>query len=152
MDRESWVHAITQGSDWLKSQLEDLKARVEQDQDRLTAFQTSHRLLSTPEVAADGQPGESQHNSTLLEIDELGHQFVVATTDRILREAELRAASQGDPELVIASDPQLQVENGNLWRFTANLMIWIGKSEPKTPSCWTVSAARGRRHRTVSNW
>jgi len=113
MDRESWVHAITQGSDWLKSQLEDLKARVEQDQDRLTAFQTSHRLLSTPEVAADGQPGESQHNSTLLEIDELGHQFVVATTDRILREAELRAASQGDPELVIASDPQLQVENGN---------------------------------------
>jgi len=114
MDGESRVHAITQGADWLKSQLKDLKLRVEHDQDRLTAFQTSHGLLSTPEVVANGQPGESQHNSTLLEIDELGRQFVVATTDRILREAEFRSASQGDPELVVASDPQLQIEDGNI--------------------------------------
>jgi uncharacterized protein involved in exopolysaccharide biosynthesis len=38
-------------------------------------------------------------------MDELGRQLVAATTDRILREAEYRSASQGDPELVIASDP-----------------------------------------------
>ena len=31
-----------------------------------------------------------------------------ATTDRIVREAEYRAAASGDPELVLASDPKLQ--------------------------------------------
>ena len=113
MDSESRVHAITQGSDWLRSQLKDLKGRVEQDQSRLSAFQTRHGLLSTPEVMANGEPGESQHNSTLLEIDELSRQLVVATGDRILRETEYRSASQGDPELVIASDSRLQAEDSN---------------------------------------
>ena len=114
MDNEARVHAITQGSEWLRSQLADLKVKVERDQTRLIAFQASHALLSTPELVANGEPGESQHNSTLLEIDELGRQLVVATTDRILREAQFRSASEGDPEQVIASDPQLQAEDNNL--------------------------------------
>jgi succinoglycan biosynthesis transport protein ExoP len=80
---------------------------------RLAAFQREHGMLNTPETLANGQPGETQHTSALLEIDELGRQLVAATTDRILREAQYRAASQGDPELVIASDPRLQAESGN---------------------------------------
>jgi polysaccharide export outer membrane protein len=55
----------------------------------------------------------------LLEIDELGRQLVAASTDRIRREAEYRAAAQGNPELVIASDPSLQAEVGHL----SNLLI-----------------------------
>jgi polysaccharide export outer membrane protein len=46
-----------------------------------------------------------------VEIDELGRQLVTASTDRILREAQYRAASKGDPELVIASDPRLQTDS-----------------------------------------
>ena len=80
---------------------------------RLAAFQSEHGILSTPETMANGQQGETQHISALLEIDELGRQLVAATTDRILREAEYRAASHGDPELVVASDPRLQAEYGN---------------------------------------
>lgn len=110
---ESRVQATAQASGWLQSQLVDLKAHVERDQQRLTAFQSEHGILSTPETMADGKPGETQHNSTLLEIDELGRQLAVAASDRILREAEFRAASQGDPELVIASDPRLQIESGS---------------------------------------
>ena len=49
----------------------------------------------------------------MLEVDELGQQLVAATSDRILCEAEYRAASQGDPELVVASDPHLQAEGGS---------------------------------------
>ncbi|MGA2046214.1 MAG: SLBB domain-containing protein [Terracidiphilus sp.] len=113
MDSESRVHAVAEGSESLKSQLQDLQTRVEQDQDRLSAFQTSHRLLSSPEVTADGQEGESEHNSTLLEIDDLGHQSAAATADRILRETEFRAALHGDPELVAASDARLQAEYGS---------------------------------------
>ena len=62
---------------------------------------------------ANGQTGETQHTSIPLQIDELSRQLVTATSDRILSEAEYRAASQGDPESVIASDPRLQSENGN---------------------------------------
>ena len=112
-ESESRVQATAQASGWLQNQLIDLKARVERDQQRLTAFQNEHGILSAPETMANGQPGETQHNSTLLEIDELGRQLAVAASDRILREAEYRAASQGDPELVIASDPRLQIESGS---------------------------------------
>ncbi|MDR3725756.1 MAG: SLBB domain-containing protein [Terracidiphilus sp.] len=112
-DSESRVQATAQASGWLESQLMDLKAHVERDQQRLTSFQNEHGILSAPETLADGKPGETQHSSTLLEIDELGRQLAVAASDRILREAEYRAASQGDPELVIASDPRLQIESGS---------------------------------------
>jgi len=112
-DNEAHIEATARQSEWLQTQLNQLKARVEQDQARLTAFQTGHGLLSTPETAPNGLQSESQHNSTILEIDELGRQLVVATTDRILREAEYRSASQGDPELVIATNPRLQAEYSN---------------------------------------
>jgi polysaccharide export outer membrane protein len=112
-DSESRVQATAQASGWLESQLKELKAHVDLDQQRLTAFQNEHGILSAPETLADGKPSETQHNSTLLEIDELGRQLAVAASDRILREAEYRAASQRDPELVIASDPRLQIESGS---------------------------------------
>jgi polysaccharide export outer membrane protein len=107
------VHATAQAVTWLESQLKESKARAEQDQQRLAAFQREHGLLTTPEMLANGQAGESQHTSALLEIDELGRQLVAVSTDRILREAQYRAAQQGDPELVIASDTRLQAESGN---------------------------------------
>jgi polysaccharide export outer membrane protein len=112
-DSEMRVQATAQAADWLGSQLKDLKARVDLDEQRLAAFQREHGILTSPETLANGRPGETDHTSALLEIDELGRQLVGATTDRILREAEYRAASMGDPELVIASDPHLQAESGN---------------------------------------
>jgi uncharacterized protein involved in exopolysaccharide biosynthesis/protein involved in polysaccharide export with SLBB domain len=112
-DSEARIQATTQASAWLESQLKELKARVDRDEQRLAAFQSEHGILSTPETLANGQQGETQHITALLEIDELGRQLVAATTERILREAEYRAASQGDPELVVASDPRLQAEDGN---------------------------------------
>ncbi|MGA3262674.1 MAG: SLBB domain-containing protein [Terracidiphilus sp.] len=112
-DNELRVQATAQASKWLASQLKELKARVEQDQQRLAAFQSRHGILTAPQTLANGQQGETQHTSALLEIDELSRQLVAAASDRILREAEYRAASQGNPELVVASDPHLQNENVN---------------------------------------
>jgi polysaccharide export outer membrane protein len=110
---ESQIQATAQASGWLNAQLAELKARVDRDQQRLAGFENEHGILSTPETMANGQPGETEHTSVLLQIDELGRQLVAATTDRILAEAEYRAASQGDPEMVVASDPRLQAENGD---------------------------------------
>ncbi|MGD0800602.1 MAG: SLBB domain-containing protein [Terracidiphilus sp.] len=112
-ESDARVQATMQASGWLEGQLKELKARVEKDQQRLAVFQREHNLLTTPETLANGKPGESQHTTALLEIDELGSQLVTASADRILREAQYRAAQQGDPELVIASDPHLQDEGGN---------------------------------------
>jgi polysaccharide export outer membrane protein len=112
-DSEARVQATAQATTWLESQLQLLKSRVDQDEQRLAAFQREHNLLTTPETLANGQLGSSQHTSVVLEIDELGQQLVAASTDRILREAEYHAAQQGDPELVFASDPHLQAESGS---------------------------------------
>jgi polysaccharide export outer membrane protein len=112
-ETEARVQATRQAATWLESQLKESKARVDQDQQRLAAFQREHNLLTTPETLTSGKPGETEHTSALLEIDELGRQLVAATTDRILREAQYHAAQQGDPELVIASDPRLQTESGS---------------------------------------
>jgi polysaccharide export outer membrane protein len=112
-ETESQIQATAQASGWLNAQLAELKTRVDRDQQRLAEFEDQHGIVSTPEVMADGQPGETEHSSALLQIDELGRQLVAATTDRILAEAEYRAASQGDPETVIASDPRLQADNAN---------------------------------------
>jgi uncharacterized protein involved in exopolysaccharide biosynthesis/protein involved in polysaccharide export with SLBB domain len=112
-DSDARVQATQQASGWLDSQLKDLKARGDQDEQRLAAFQREHNLLTTPETLANGQSGESQHTSSLVEIDDLSRQLVAATSDRILREAQYRAASKGDPEMVMASDPHLQAESGD---------------------------------------
>lgn len=112
-DTDARVQATLQASQWLDGQLKLLKARVEQDDQRLAAFQREHGLLTTPEMQANGQAGETQHTSALIELDELNRQLVEVSTDRILREAEYRAAQAGDPELVIAADPHLLAESGN---------------------------------------
>ena len=111
---DSQVEATAQATGWLAGQLKDLKARVDGDVERLIAFQTEHGLLNTPETLPNGSSGEMVHDSTLEEIDQLGRELAAASTERISREAEYHAASQGDPELVLASDSALQAENGGL--------------------------------------
>jgi uncharacterized protein involved in exopolysaccharide biosynthesis/protein involved in polysaccharide export with SLBB domain len=111
-EAESQVQSTAQASGWLNSQLHDLKARLDHDDQRLADFEKAHGMVSTPQTLANGQPGDAEHNATGLEMDELSRQLVSADADRILSEAEYRAASQGDPEAVIASDPRLQAQGG----------------------------------------
>jgi polysaccharide export outer membrane protein len=112
-ETESQIQATARASGWLNAQLADVKVRVDHDQQRLADFEARHDIVSTPEVQASGQEGETEHAAALFEIDELSRQLVAATTDRILSEAEYRAASQGDPEMVIAANPRLQAQDAN---------------------------------------
>ena len=111
-ESESQLAATAQGSSWLNTQLGELKARVDRDQQRLADFESQHGIVSTPELQATGQAGETEHAAALVQIDELGRQLVAAQTDRILSEADYHAAAQGDPEMVVAADPRLQSEGG----------------------------------------
>lgn len=121
-DSETQVRATAQASVWLNRQLLAMKGRVDQDERRLTAFQKAHGILQVPDTLANGEPGATEHDATMMEIDELGKQQVAASTERILREAEYRAASQGDPEMVITSDPGLQSGDGS---FSTALLVQI---------------------------
>jgi polysaccharide export outer membrane protein len=113
-DTAARVQATGQAAGWLNDQLRVLKASADRYDERLAAFQKQHGVLIAPETLSNGQPGAVQHVSALLEVDELGRALAAASADRILREAEFRAASQGDPELVMASDPHSLGENGSL--------------------------------------
>ena len=107
-DRDLQVRATAQASGWLQKQLAVLKQREKMADEQLAAYESAHGILSSPGMLPSGQMGETDHDSTLLEVDELSRQLVAATSDRILREAEYRTAEKGDPELVVASDPGLQ--------------------------------------------
>ena len=113
-ENESRLLATTEASDWLQDQLKELKTRVDQYQKQLENFQAAHGLLNTPATLPNGEQGGSEHNTTLQEIEDLGHQLVTATTERILREAEYHAAASGDPERVIEANPQAQSGSGGL--------------------------------------
>jgi polysaccharide export outer membrane protein len=96
---EARVRATTEDASWLRAQLKDLRARMEANQARLTAFQQQHGLLTAP-VTEEGQKDQSANNPMLVQLVELDRELVAATTDRIVSEAAYRAASEGDPELV----------------------------------------------------
>jgi polysaccharide export outer membrane protein len=113
-ESETRILATTQATGWLNGQLRDLKGEADRDEQRLAEFQSQHGLLIAPDRLANGQTGDSEHATALLEVDELGREVVAAASERILREAQYRAAMQGDPELVLASDPRLQGETGGL--------------------------------------
>jgi len=112
-ETDSQIQATAQASNWLGGQLGELKSRVDADQRRLSDFEAQHGIVSAPGILANGGTGEGEHTTTLEEMDELSRQLVAATTDRIVAEAEFHAASQGDPEAVIASDPRLQAASSN---------------------------------------
>jgi polysaccharide export outer membrane protein len=113
-DRENELASTAQASSWLQEQLGVLKARLDGDQERLAKYEGAHGILSSPVPLGDGQMGDTGSNSTVLQADELSRQLVAATSDRILREAEYHAASDGDPELVMANDPGLQTGDSAL--------------------------------------
>jgi uncharacterized protein involved in exopolysaccharide biosynthesis len=71
-DSETQLQATQQASGWLNVELKDLKASVDQDQQRLADFEKAHGIVSAPNLLANGTPSESEHNSMLLQIDELG--------------------------------------------------------------------------------
>ena len=113
-EAETRILATMRATDWLQSQMKNLTAKAENDDRRLSDFQKRHNILVSPQTLANGQPGQVQHLPALQAVDELGKELVAASSERIVREAEFRAASQGDPELVLAQDVRMQGDSGNL--------------------------------------
>jgi polysaccharide export outer membrane protein len=109
--KDAGVTATADATGALGEELRSLRSKVDADNQRLISFQKDHGLVDTPETLAGGEPGEAQHNPTLVEIDALGQELVAAKSDRIQRQTEYEAAVHGNPEAVLASDPRLQTQN-----------------------------------------
>lgn len=99
---------------WLTDQLDALKKKSEKDGRRLAEFQRKHGILISSETFSDGRAGATEHLPVLLQVDELGRELAAASSERILREAEYRAAAKGDPEAVLAFDPRKRGDGEDL--------------------------------------
>jgi polysaccharide export outer membrane protein len=109
---ESRVEATKEGSDWLRGQLKTLTAEVEGKEKRLAEFEREHGFMTTQQTMPGGEPVESLHDSAVQEVDEAERLWAEASGDRILHEALFREAQQGNPEQVLAANPELQAEMG----------------------------------------
>jgi polysaccharide biosynthesis/export protein len=97
----------------LADQLVTLKSRMVTEDKRLVEFQQRNGLLDTPYTPANGQSAETQHNAALTEVDDLARELAAATAERVQYEAEYRAATRGNPESVMASDPRRQGQSSS---------------------------------------
>jgi polysaccharide export outer membrane protein len=113
-EAESRRQASAETESWMQTQLDELKARAGRDDRRLARFQKQHGILISSETLANGKPGSTEHLSAFLEVDELGRELAAADSERILREAEYRAAAKSDPEAVLALDPHAESDGSNL--------------------------------------
>lgn len=113
-DSRSNVAATAHSIGALETQLRDLKTTSDRAEARLQEYQRQHGLLISSNTNSEGRPEDALHMPALAEVDDTGKDLVTAGSERILREAEYRAAMAGDPELVLASDEPMQAETGNL--------------------------------------
>jgi len=111
-DAETRVQATAVATGLLRGQLSALKGDVDRDNEKLITFQNEHGLVDALGTGANDESRAGQHNAVLLEIDDLGRELVAATANRIRCEAEYKAAMEGNPELVFATDEGFQAQNG----------------------------------------
>lgn len=82
--------ATQQGSQWLTSQLSQLKKEAEDAQSRAMTLQRETGMFGE----------DDQHNIVLSRLQTLNDNLTTATTNRILKQAIYEAAKNGDPELI----------------------------------------------------
>lgn len=107
-ETERRLSATADTTGWMAKQLSELKARSDADEQKLSRFQKEHAILIAPESLTNGRSGAAEHGGALTELDELERDLGSASAERILREAQFRAAEGGDPEQVLAEAPRGQ--------------------------------------------
>lgn len=103
-ETESRVQATRSGTEWLSEQLLELKKRIGLDDQKLTAFQREHGILSSPMTVGEDREVDVERTAALSAVDSLSREAMKAAIDRILREAEYKAAVAHGPEMVAPTD------------------------------------------------
>ena len=94
--------SVTEASYWLSKQLEDLKQKVTESQQRLADYERATGLGGIDLTSSANQPGSMQpKNVTLDKLAALNDQLISAESNRISAEAVYRFVQSQDPEVVM---------------------------------------------------
>ncbi len=93
--------AATQVATWLSRQMDDLKIRANQSQEKLAELQKQRGLIG----------GDENDNIVTEKLKGIDEQLTSAEADRMVKEARYRIAASGNPELIasMVPEPTLQV-------------------------------------------
>jgi succinoglycan biosynthesis transport protein ExoP len=79
--------AATQTSDWLNTEIDDLRLKVQTSEEKLVRYQKDHSILGVDE----------KQNIVTAKLDELNRELAAAEMDRIQKEATYKLSAGGDP-------------------------------------------------------
>ena len=79
--------SVSQTSEWLSRELDDLRLKVQTAEEKLVRYQKDHSILGVDE----------KQNIVTSKLDELNKELTEAQTDRIEKEADYRLAMTADP-------------------------------------------------------
>jgi len=118
--------SATQVSNWLSAQMDDLKLKANDAQEKLAALQKRRGLIGVDET----------DNIVTDKLKDLNQQLTAAESDRIVKEARYRIAGSGNPELIASTvpEPTLQVlrsQQAQLRVDYARLSTKFGDGYPK---------------------
>ncbi len=113
--------SVSQLRTWLTAQMATLQSQVEASQKKLAQFQEAHNILGT----------DGASNTITDRLRFLNDRLAAAQAERIMKEAQLRAAKQGDPGALAALFPNprlqsLQGQQGTLFTQYAQLSTKFG--------------------------
>ena len=123
--RTSYDSAM-QVSNWLSAQMDDLKDKASESQEKLAELQRTTGLIGTDETS----------NTITDKLKQLDEQLTTAEADRVVKEARYRIATSGDPELLASSSPDptlqlLRTQEAELRLQYTQLNTKFGKGYPK---------------------
>jgi polysaccharide biosynthesis transport protein len=78
--------SVTQTSDWLKTELDDLQLKVQTSEEKLVRYQKEHSILGVDE----------KQNIVTAKLNELNNELTAAQSDRIQKESNYKLAVAGD--------------------------------------------------------
>jgi len=94
---ESKFEATQQAREWLEKQLEIMKAKVEQAEEKLNEYASKYEILFV-ETSVDKEGRSGSENIMTKKLSELSTEMTTATSDRIQREALYNEIRSSDPE------------------------------------------------------
>lgn len=94
---ESKFEATNQAKTWLEKQLEVMKAKVEQAEEKLNEYAAKNEIIFLEKTDGKGESTDSE-NIVIKKLSELSTKLTEATSDRMSKEALYKEISSGDPE------------------------------------------------------
>jgi succinoglycan biosynthesis transport protein ExoP len=122
---EDRAHSVAQLRTWLSSQMDELRSHVETSQAKLTDFERANDVVGTGGAS----------NTIADRLHFLNERLSTLQSDRIMKEAQMRAASGGSPSELATLFPNpklttLQAAEGTLYAQYAQLSSKFGPNYP----------------------